>query len=61
MAAYSWSTVNASFIGFLYPIFLTILLFHRSSRDDKKCSEKYKQHWVEYCKHVKYKIIPFIY
>ncbi len=46
------------FLRFFYPIFLTILLFDRAWRDDKRCADKYGEYWVEYCKKVPYKIIP---
>jgi len=51
-----------NYIGaYFYPIYLTILLVHRQTRDDKKCSEKYGTLWKEYCKKVPYKLVPGIY
>lgn len=46
---------------FLYFFFLTVLLFHRSFRDDKKCRDKYGRYWAEYCRLVPYKIVPFVF
>lgn len=45
----------------IYFIFLFCLLVDRASRDDDKCRKKYGPYWVEYCKHVPYKIVPFLY
>lgn len=59
--AFFW-TLPALFTHFLpwfYVIFLTILLVHRAYRDEKRCSEKYGAYWVEYCKAVPNKIIPW--
>lgn len=50
-----------SLLPFAYVIFLTILLFHRSQRDEKKCRKKYGKYWDEYCKVSKYRIVPFIF
>eukprot|EP00002_Diphylleia_rotans_P013337 TRINITY_DN2605_c0_g1_i1.p1 TRINITY_DN2605_c0_g1~~TRINITY_DN2605_c0_g1_i1.p1 ORF type:complete len:391 (-),score=61.15 TRINITY_DN2605_c0_g1_i1:383-1555(-) len=47
--------------AYFYPFYLTVLLIHRAMRDDKKCREKYKKDWVEYCKKVPKQMIPYIY
>jgi protein-S-isoprenylcysteine O-methyltransferase Ste14 len=52
---------TSNILGYIYPIYLTILLFTRASRDDARCREKYGKHWEEYCKKVKYMIIPYVY
>jgi 7-dehydrocholesterol reductase len=44
-----------------YAIFMTILLIHRCWRDEERCSKKYGKYWEEYCKKVKWVIIPGIY
>jgi 7-dehydrocholesterol reductase len=44
-----------------YAIFMTVLLFHRCSRDEERCSKKYGKYWDEYCKRVKYVIIPGVF
>jgi len=49
------------FVPYFYVIFLTILLFDRSSRDDERCRTKYQAHWEQYCRYVPYKIIPYVY
>ncbi len=60
-AAFAWS-LPAMFapVAYFYFVFLTILLFDRSRRDDLRCRAKYGSYWDEYCKLVPYKIIPGI-
>ena len=61
--AFMW-TVPALFthaLPYSYVIFLTILLSHRSIRDEGKCQKKYQAHWDEYCKRVPYRIIPYVF
>ena len=63
LAAFCWS-VSALFessLPYFYFVFLVILLTHRSIRDDKRCLEKYGSSWLEYCKKVPYKIVPFLF
>ncbi|KAI8382992.1 ergosterol biosynthesis ERG4/ERG24 [Blakeslea trispora] len=59
----SWSLPCGfgSVIPYFYPIYFGILLLHRERRDDDKCRNKYGEDWDEYCKIVKYRIIPGIY
>ncbi|XP_003385786.1 PREDICTED: 7-dehydrocholesterol reductase-like [Amphimedon queenslandica] len=61
--AFLWS-VPALFdnpLPYFYFVFLTILLVHRSMRDDERCKEKYGDYWSAYCKEVPYKIIPYVF
>jgi len=51
----------SSIYPYLYPIYLTILLIQRETRDERRCSEKYGGLWKEYCRQVPYRIVPFIY
>lgn len=44
-----------------YAIFMTMLLIHRCWRDEERCSKKYGKGWEEYCKRVKWVIVPGIY
>ncbi|KAL0477923.1 delta(14)-sterol reductase [Acrasis kona] len=48
-------------LAYLYPIYLTILLFNRAQRDDHRCREKHQQYWTEYCKRVPYILVPGVY
>ena len=60
LAAFFWSCATGFdyLMPFFYVIFLTILLIHRSMRDEEKCSKKYGIYWLEYRKLVPYKIVP---
>ncbi|KTD11192.1 7-dehydrocholesterol reductase [Legionella gratiana] len=49
-----------NFSPYFYLSFLTVLLFDRAFRDDRRCSSKYGQDWKKYCELVPYKIIPFL-
>jgi len=44
-----------------YAIFMTILLLHRSLRDEERCSKKYGKYWEGYCQKVRWVLIPGIY
>ena len=46
---------------FLLPLSLFLLLSQRAARDDKKCRAKYGPLWEEYCRTVKFRMIPFLY
>ncbi|XP_067928515.1 uncharacterized protein [Watersipora subatra] len=48
-------------LPYTYLIFLTLLLIHRTHRDDLKCSDKYGIYWRQYKSKVPYKIIPYIF
>ncbi len=61
--ALAWS-LPAGFTHFLpyfYVLYLTILLFDRATRDDRRCLRKYGAAWEEYCRRVPWKILPGIY
>lgn len=60
--------INASFLFFLYdtPISIYfwgtfILLAHRTTRDNKRCKQKYGSDWDIYCNIVQYSLIPYIF
>ncbi|XP_013884591.1 lamin-B receptor [Austrofundulus limnaeus] len=44
-----------------YMIYFIILLVHRDSRDMSECRRKYGSAWDEYCRTVRYRIIPGVY
>ncbi|XP_071397032.1 delta(14)-sterol reductase LBR isoform X2 [Centroberyx affinis] len=44
-----------------YMIYFIILLVHRDSRDMSDCRRKYGSAWDEYCRTVRYRIIPGVY
>lgn len=61
--AFCWCT-TAMFHGlipYLYFIYLSILLVHRSMRDDTKCFNKYGDYWLQYRELVPYKIVPCLF
>ena len=58
--AFFW-TLPALFnhvMPYSYFIWLSILLVHRSFRDEAKCSKKYHTYWKQYCALVPYRIFP---
>jgi len=63
MLSIAWClpAVKTSFVPFLYPLFIVILLLHRIHRDEKKCKEKYENGWDRYCELVKWKMIPYVF
>jgi 7-dehydrocholesterol reductase len=44
-----------------YAIFMTAILIHRCHRDEKRCSAKYGDTWVEYRKQVPWRLVPGLY
>ncbi|KAJ8397672.1 hypothetical protein AAFF_G00436710 [Aldrovandia affinis] len=48
-------------LPYFYVIYFAILLVHREARDDKQCRKKYGAAWEEYCRQVRYRIIPGVY
>ncbi|XP_025110716.1 7-dehydrocholesterol reductase-like isoform X2 [Pomacea canaliculata] len=63
LLAFFWS-VPALFhdvMPYTYVIWLVLLLTHRSYRDDTKCENKYGNFWLQYCRKVPHKIVPYIF
>ncbi|KND04700.1 uncharacterized protein SPPG_08843 [Spizellomyces punctatus DAOM BR117] len=58
----SWclTTGCSSPIPYFYCIYFAILLIHREIRDEHKCRNKYGEDWEEYCRRVKWRIVPYI-
>jgi 7-dehydrocholesterol reductase len=44
-------------VVWIYAIWMTMLLVHRCMRDEKRCSDKYGQAWVDYCKLVPWRFV----
>ena len=61
-ATFFWSfpALFSHFSPYFYVCFLSILLFERAFRDDRRCAAKYGQDWNRYCELVPYKIIPLV-
>ncbi|OWF36930.1 7-dehydrocholesterol reductase-like [Mizuhopecten yessoensis] len=62
LLAFFWTApcMTLNFAPYAYLTFLTILLVHRSFRDERKCSSKYGQYWKEYCREVPCRIVPYL-
>uniref|UniRef100_A0A4W5QE38 Delta(14)-sterol reductase LBR n=1 Tax=Hucho hucho TaxID=62062 RepID=A0A4W5QE38_9TELE len=48
-------------LPYFYVIYLTTLLVHREARDEAQCRRKYGSAWDDYCREVRYRIIPRVY
>ncbi|MFW6197626.1 MAG: hypothetical protein ACOC5B_02060 [Myxococcota bacterium] len=59
--AFALTTGFQSWVPYLLPLSLTILLVQRAARDDKKCRTKYGELWEQYCERVRFRILPFVY
>ncbi len=46
---------------YLLPLWLGILLCHRSLRDEKRCRAKYGELWERYSQRVRYSMLPLVY
>ncbi|GMI17230.1 hypothetical protein TrLO_g9449 [Triparma laevis f. longispina] len=59
----SWCLVcgGGSIVPYFYAIYFTILLVHRSIRDDHFCSVKYGDDWGRYKEKVPYRFVPLIF
>ena len=56
--ALGWPTA----IGpWLYPLYYLALLVPRERDDHRRCATKYGALWDEYCRRVRWRIVPFIY
>lgn len=48
-------------LPWFYVLFLTILLVHRSMRDDDRCARKYGEAWTEYRRLVPWRMLPGVF
>ncbi|KAI8054354.1 7-dehydrosterol-delta 7-reductase [Syncephalis plumigaleata] len=48
-------------LPWFYVIYMTILLVHRTRRDEHRCRAKYGAYWDEYTKAVPYRMLPYVY
>ncbi len=60
---WAWTLLcgSGSFVPYLLPLWLTLLLCHRAWRDEKRCRQKYGELWLEYCRHARFRMLPFLY
>ena len=61
--ALSWSLPCgvSHVIPYFYFIYFFILLIHRQLRDEHQCCVKYGRDWDQYCRLVKWRLIPYLY
>lgn len=59
----SWTLLAGfgSWVPYLVPLWLLLLLVHRAERDDRRCRAKYGALWEEYCRHARFRMFPFVY
>ncbi len=50
-----------TFAPWLYPLYYVALLLPRQADDDRRCAERYGPLWVEYCRRVPWRVIPYVY
>lgn len=63
MMALAWCLACGfgSVLPYFYIIYFTPLLLNRERRDHALCKEKYGDDWDEYCRRVRYRIVPYVY
>ena len=58
----SWAMCAACGAEHLLPwsyfFFISVLLYHRICRDEKRCAKKYGKYWLDYTEKVRWKLIP---
>lgn len=59
--ALTLATGFGSFVPYLLPLWMLLLLAHRAARDDKRCRAKYGPLWSAYCAHTRFRMFPFLY
>lgn len=59
--SFSLCSLGGSWKGYLFFVFLCILLLHRCKRDEDRCFKKYGSDWRQYCSNIRYRLIPKIY
>ena len=58
--AFALTTGVASWFPFLLPAWLAGLLWHRSTRDERRCRAKYGELWERYTQQARFSMLPFI-
>lgn len=59
--ALTLTTGGESFVPYLLPLWMLVLLVHRAGRDDRRCRMKYGVQWSAYCAHTRYRMFPYLY
>jgi protein-S-isoprenylcysteine O-methyltransferase Ste14 len=60
-AAWSLPCLFGSLLPYFYPLYFAALLIHRERRDYRRCLSRYGKAWEEYCRRVRWRILPGIY
>ncbi len=60
-AAWSLPCLFGSLLPYFYPLYFAVLLIHRERRDYRRCLSRYGKAWEEYCRRVRWRILPGIY
>jgi delta14-sterol reductase len=60
---YAWTLTCGwgSWVPYVLPLWLTVLLAHRAWRDERRCRAKYGELWAAYCRRARFRMIPFLY
>lgn len=48
-------------VTYFFMVYFAVLLIHRERRDEEKCRRKYGKDWEEYCRLVRWRIVPGLY
>lgn len=48
-------------VTYFFMAYFAVLLVHRERRDEEKCRRKYGADWDEYCRRVRWRILPGVY
>ena len=59
--ALTLATGVGSWVPYLLPFWMLVLLAHRAHRDDRRCRAKYGAAWHAYCAHSHFRMFPFVY
>ena len=59
--SFALTTGFESWVPYLLPAWLTVLLCHRSLRDEQRCRAKYGDLWTRYKQRVRFSMLPFVY
>ncbi|GHF53286.1 7-dehydrocholesterol reductase [Streptomyces mashuensis] len=52
---------SARVLPWFYPVYLAVLLADRTGRDERRCLAKYGDAYRDYCRRVRWKVIPYLY
>jgi Delta14-sterol reductase len=59
--AFALTTGLQSWVPYLLPAWLSVLLAHRAWRDERHCHQKYGALWEQYVRRARFRMVPFVY